>query len=95
MNKLISKILSLFHDADEETEALRQELKLATAECAILVDGIKFYASMPDSVESRQALIKFTEDNHKYAKLYLQHVDELKEELEALRRTVRISTLGR
>jgi hypothetical protein len=49
---------------------------------------------MPDSTESRQALIRFTEDNHNYAKLYLQHVDELKEELESLKRAVRMSARG-
>jgi hypothetical protein len=96
MNKLINKILSFFGDSteSEELEAMRHELRLVTAECATLVDGIKFYASMPDSAESRQALIRFTEDNHNYAKLYLQHVDELKEELETLKRTVRISARG-
>lgn len=71
------------HD-DTELREMRTELRRATAECAAMVSGIRYYASMPDGPESRQRLLDLT-DTSWYGERYLRYVDRIEGELRRLK----------
>lgn len=82
---MLNKIKKLFLDEhdDADNRELR-ELRKATAECAALVRGIRYYASMPDSQESRQRILDLT-DTSWYGERYLRYVEGMEEELRILK----------
>lgn len=83
---MLSKIKKLFFDEHDDTELreMRTELRRATAECAALVSGIRYYASKPDSQESRQCLLDLA-NTSRYGETYLQYVDRIEGELRRLK----------